>query len=79
MLVLFKDSMSFPLKRSTELQTCSLNLMDRNFNKLKTYSPGRQQLKNVSKTISMYQKTKEEGKKEMKMRSSVYHAPHQEI
>lgn len=41
--------------------------MDRNVNKLKTYSPGRKQLKNVSKTISMYQKTKEEGKKEMKM------------
>ena len=71
--------MSFPLKRSIELQTCSLNLVDRNVSKLKTYSPGRKQLKNVSKTISKYQKTKEEGKEEVKVRSSVYHPSHQEI
>lgn len=54
--------MFLTLKSGAKLETCSMNLTDRNVSKEKTYSR-RNQLKNGSKTIFTYQKAKGEGKK----------------
>lgn len=58
-----KTQCLFPLKRSTELQTCSLNLVDRNVSKSEDILSWRKQLKNVSQNHLQVSKDQRGGKR----------------